>query len=222
MEQKTYDKQTAKFIATICENTPKLTSEVMQAWIQSSLALQRALTTSLDVELVNGDPPLIQVWKELTIGGKTALDLLAELDDKDMFRGDGRALVQEVHDEYTSKGPLPQETFKFVRISVKELGFAKPTTFRRILDRATALGLELCPPMAAPHLRLDYDTQPEDEELIVACIPVKNRGESNRQDMFCLCYDSDNMSLDQALLHDEHLGTRAWKPNVEFVFVLKQ
>ena len=43
MEQKTYDRQTAKFLAVIGENMPVLTSDVMQSWIENPGAVQTAL-----------------------------------------------------------------------------------------------------------------------------------------------------------------------------------
>lgn len=220
MEQNTYDKQTAKFIAVVCENTPPLASEMMQAWIQNPIALQRALKSALDVDLVGGEVPRAQVWKELPIGGRSTLDLLQMLDDDDFVGTGCKALLEEVHDQY-EQGPAPRQKVKLVRISVKELGFIKPVTFRKILERAEELGLALCPPIVAPHLRLEYDNQPENEELYVACTPIKNSEENDKKDMFCLCYDSDRMTLDRALLDEEYLGTRSWKLKEELVFVLK-
>jgi len=38
-----YNKQTAKFIAEIAENMPKISADVMQGWIENQKALKRAL-----------------------------------------------------------------------------------------------------------------------------------------------------------------------------------
>lgn len=41
--QKTFDKQTAQFIAVIAQNLPTMSGDVMQGWIQNPLAVQRTL-----------------------------------------------------------------------------------------------------------------------------------------------------------------------------------
>jgi hypothetical protein len=43
MEQKTYDRQTAKFISVVSENLPEMSSVVMQGWIQNPKSLQKVL-----------------------------------------------------------------------------------------------------------------------------------------------------------------------------------
>ncbi len=43
MLQKTYDSQTAKFIAVVVENMPRMSADVMQRWIENPLALKKVL-----------------------------------------------------------------------------------------------------------------------------------------------------------------------------------
>lgn len=43
MIQKTYDPQTAKFIAVVVENMPRMSADVMQRWIENPLALKKVL-----------------------------------------------------------------------------------------------------------------------------------------------------------------------------------
>lgn len=43
MTAKTYDKQTAKFLAVVGENMPELSGDVMQGWIQNPKAVQKVL-----------------------------------------------------------------------------------------------------------------------------------------------------------------------------------
>ncbi len=47
MSQKTYDRQTAKFLAIVGENMPELSGDVMQGWIENPKSLQKALKDSL-------------------------------------------------------------------------------------------------------------------------------------------------------------------------------
>lgn len=46
-EPKTLDKHTAKFIAVLAENLPRIDVDVMEGWIKNPKALQRALSESL-------------------------------------------------------------------------------------------------------------------------------------------------------------------------------
>jgi len=44
---KTYDQQTAKFIAVLVQNLPNLSGEAMQNWIENPLGLRRVLVAVL-------------------------------------------------------------------------------------------------------------------------------------------------------------------------------
>ena len=45
--QNTYDRQTATFIATLCQNIPDMSGDVMQGWIENSKGLQKVLRETL-------------------------------------------------------------------------------------------------------------------------------------------------------------------------------
>jgi hypothetical protein len=47
MEQKTFHKQSGKFLSVIAENMPEIPAEIMQGWIQNPKALQKVLKESL-------------------------------------------------------------------------------------------------------------------------------------------------------------------------------
>jgi len=40
---KVYDRQTAKFISVVIENMPRISSDLMQGWIENSKAVQKVL-----------------------------------------------------------------------------------------------------------------------------------------------------------------------------------
>lgn len=63
METKTYDRQTAKFIAVLIESMPKIPSNVMQGWIQNPKGFQRVLAEALL------PPQKFEVWRTVRIGG---------------------------------------------------------------------------------------------------------------------------------------------------------
>lgn len=68
-------------------------------------------------------------------------------------------------------------TVDLVVVSPHDLGVDGRAEYPEIVDRAERLlGLELCPPEAAPQLRLQYPGhQPEDEYLTVAHEPIRGR-----------------------------------------------
>jgi hypothetical protein len=77
---------------------------------------------------------------------------------------------------------LGRPAFQYVRerteveltlVSVAELGVETESPLSEVYQRATQLGLALCPPEVGPQLRLDYRDQPVGESLLVAMEPVK-------------------------------------------------
>lgn len=46
MSAKTFDRQTAKFLAVVAENMPELSGDVMQGWIQNPKAMQKVLSNA--------------------------------------------------------------------------------------------------------------------------------------------------------------------------------
>ena len=82
-----------------------------------------------------------------------------------------------------------KERMSLARITVANLGFPEGATTREIIGSendvdvlghsapftagcGSRLGLELCPSMAAPNLRLEYTDQPANERLFVAMKPI--------------------------------------------------
>ncbi len=162
MSQKTYDGQTAKFIATVIQNLPPdLPTAVMQEWIQNPKGLQKVLRSVLGTPL-----PELAVWKTLTIGGKPRDTLIEEFEKKSFKIGD-RAKDMMKQDGFATL-PEPKE-IDLVLLTVAELGFDRGGTTKQIWYRATKeLGLELCPAEVGPHLRLAYGDQPKDEWIWIA------------------------------------------------------
>jgi len=66
MTAKTYDRQTAKFLAVVGENMPELSGDVMQRWIQDPRAVQKVLSNAFC-------PPeaattRFKIWKTIKLG----------------------------------------------------------------------------------------------------------------------------------------------------------
>jgi len=73
MEAKTYDRQTAKFLAVIGENMPELSGDVMQGWIENPKSVQKVLKEAFCPPEVISE---FKVWKTIKLGTglKTADD----------------------------------------------------------------------------------------------------------------------------------------------------
>ncbi len=64
-----------------------------------------------------------------------------------------------------------------VVVTPADLGLKKEPRFKQICDKATALGLQICPREVGPALRLAYPDQPLKEWLWIAMEPVDSPGD---------------------------------------------
>ena len=117
--QKTYDSQTAKFIATVCQNMPELSGDIMQGWIENPKGLKKFLKGLYPSETVGKLATqteflrLISEGKELMLGACDGTDIIPG--SNDMFEaGIDLDFVRYGADE---KGSATGET----KISVYEL-----------------------------------------------------------------------------------------------------
>jgi hypothetical protein len=125
-------------------------------------------------------------------------------------------------------GGLPVKV-NIVRLRVTDLGFPEGARTREIIGtehdtdqqghsapftagRGSQLGLKLCPPEAAPSLRLEYTDQPPDERLYVAMKPITSSDGEPR--IFVLEHSAQGVSLDavRARPDDE------WRSTDTFIF----
>lgn len=165
---KTYDRQTAKFIAVVAENMPELSGDVMQGWIQNPKAVQKLLAGFAPSETTVAAPREFATWKTVKIGThKNVKDLSKALTSNNFRIGDWAA-------DILKRTPLAEtETeIELVLVSVADLGFKKATRRDAIYDRAKELGLGLVPAEVGPQLRLDYSDQPMDEWLLMGMEPI--------------------------------------------------
>ena len=115
--------------------------------------------------------PDFPVWKRITLGTHKGVSAVRDALDAHNIR------IGESADEI-----LGRPAFRFSKIRTPldlvvvtaiDLGFAPGSrSLAEIYRRAAQLGLELCPPEAAPQLRLEYLNQPIGEFLHVAMAPV--------------------------------------------------
>lgn len=110
--------------------------------------------------------------ENITIGGKTAKELIGELKNKKInISSYAESMLNS--DKFTVSKNL--ENLTLVRLKVKDLGFTREPTTEQIYEKAKFLGLDLCPPEVGPHLRLQYEDQPLGEWFYIAMKQIAGR-----------------------------------------------
>mgnify|MGYP001586309483 CR=1 FL=1 len=118
---------------------------------------------------------------ELIVGGKTLKELEEALDNgwfhispamETVFTGRTafeKGVISKYNPEIFSRVDHP-EKMNFVRITPRQLGYIEGNTlsFKGVIGRALALGLDICPVDAALHYRRQYINQPNRECLYMA------------------------------------------------------
>ncbi len=165
---KTYDRQTAKFLARVCENMPEMSGDIMERWIDNPKAIQEALHNAFCPPETAIVPREFKTWKKVTLGThKSAEDISKALTDGGFRIGNYAAQILKK----TAIAETETE-IELVLVTVAELGFNKATRRDAIYDRAKELGLDLVPAEAGPQLRRQYTDQPMDEWMVMAMEPV--------------------------------------------------
>lgn len=132
--------------------------------------------------------------EDITVGGKSATQLISELEAAGInVTGAARGVLgnksEFIPATYTADVTL-------VYLSVEDLGFESAAVINDILERAQQLGLELCPPDTGPHWRLQYRAQPHREEVIVGMKTIAD--DKGHQSMFRLAHGSGGLWLNTA------------------------
>jgi hypothetical protein len=103
-------------------------------------------------------PDCPTVVRTIRVGGLSKSELLAELLRNSIQLNEyGRNLF--AHNEFTTSAVVSQ--LATVELAVAHLGLLRGATTERIHERASELGLTLCPLELGPHLRLQFLDQPE-------------------------------------------------------------
>ena len=169
MAAKTYDRQTAKFLAVVGENMPELSGDVMQEWIQNPKAVQKILSNAFCPP--EAAIPKFKTWKTIKLGTglKTADDFRKTLKDNGFNISDS---ASDILRKPAFTAAVEETEIDLVKVTVGELGFKKGARRDQIYERAKELGLELCPLEVGPQLRLQYQDQPNGEWILVAMEPI--------------------------------------------------
>ena len=162
--------QVLKFGATVLQNLPEMSEDVMQGWIENPLALQRVLRSVL---IPPRDGVELKAWKiiKLGTGPKTADDFRKAIKDCGMKISDWANSILGRPEFRVAAGETEVD---LVKVTVAELGFKEGATREQIYARAKELGLEICPPEVGPQLRLQYKGQPMNEWLLIGMESVRD------------------------------------------------
>ena len=205
-----FQKQTAEFIATVAQNLPEMSSDIMQGWIENPKALQKLLGELNPPP--NGSACNFKVWKTIRLGtGQTNADGFRNyIKDSGMRISDwANDILGKPEFVVTEK----ETEVDLVVVSVAELGFKKGATLEKIYARAKELGLEFCSPDVGPQLRLQYKNQPLNEWLRIGMNPIRDSGGCLR--VFSVGHDDDGLWLNSFYGFPDDV----WRADARWVFV---
>jgi len=212
MTAKTYDRQTATFLAVVAQNMPEISGDVMQRWIENPRALQNALRTALCPPEAAAAPREFKTWKTIKLGTQKSVKDLSKALTSNSFR------ISDWAADILKKTTLaPAETeIELVLVTVADLGFTKATRRDAIYDRAKELGLDLVPAEVGPQLRLQYLDQSMDDWMVMAMEPIA--GSDGNLDVFDVARSEDGQWLgaDYGDPDDE------WNPGGRWVFARRK
>lgn len=198
--------QITKFVATVVQNLPEMSTAVMQRWIENPVALGETLKEVLL-------RPWFKAWKTVTLG----TDLKTAEDFRKAINVCGMRISDWVSDILGK--PAFTVADKKIEIDLVVLTTAQLTgktktssTTREVFVGAQRLGLEKCPAEVGPRLRLQYKDQPRDEWLTIGMEPIA--GSDLRLRVFIVEHSPDGRCLN-ALYCDPW---DIWSPDDRWVF----
>lgn len=159
----------------------------------------------------------LQAWKHITLGtgSKNAQDFRLKI--LYLKNGSIRKGAYEIIDNSQFTVSKESKVISLVKISVKELGLNKETSYKLIKEKALSLGLSLCPQEVGPQLRIQHSEQRKKEYLFIGMKEV--RWESLKL-IFSVEHDSlsGNDPFSLALCTRE--ADRSFYPENTFIFAL--
>jgi hypothetical protein len=116
----------------------------------------------------------LETFKEISIGGITKDQLIKQLIEAGIQFNEYAKILFE-HQRFS---PINEpEKVQLVKLTLSDLGMDNPCSFQEVVNRASTLGLRICPLYCAAFLRLQYLDQPEGPYLTV--VSAKPEGDEN-------------------------------------------
>ena len=107
----------------------------------------------------------LEIFKTISIGGITKNQLIEQLVEAGIQFNEYAKILFE-HRRFS---PINKpEKVQLVKVALSVLGMDNPCSFQEVVNRASTLGLRICPLYCAAFLRLEYLDQPEGPYLTVA------------------------------------------------------
>jgi hypothetical protein len=105
--------------------------------------------------------PIWPVWKKITVGNfNDTKEISVALGKKEVDFESSELILNEI--------PISTEikTLDLALVSLKDIGVTNLDKWNSVFDQAEKLGLLACPPEIGPQLRLQYEQQPGEIDLI--------------------------------------------------------
>lgn len=149
------------------------------------------------------------IVRTVEAGGLTKAELLQQFQRHSISMNEyGKRLFEDAG--WTpSVSPYSLET---VELTVRQLGFPDGTTWPELFERASQLGLSVCPVETGPFLRLQYRDQPQGFWITIAS--QKLSADPDFPNGFYLRRLEDGLWLRGYVASDDHV----WDPDDHFVF----
>lgn len=152
----------------------------------------------------------LDVFKEISIGGLTREQLIQRLIEAGIqFNEYADALFK--HSAFSPGDTV--EKVKLVKAKLHDIGLVNPCSFEDIVNRASNLGLKLCPLYLGAFLRLEYLEQPDGPYLTIASI--KPEGDENYPNGFYIRNHGNSLWLRGYRAY----GRCEWPSENEFIFL---
>lgn len=151
-----------------------------------------------------------QIWRTTTLGSYKGVDSYRDALDAAKIK------IGNAADEILGRPAFPYVRGKthveLTVVSAAELGVESESALAEVYNRASQLGLVLCPAEVGPQLRLDYRDQPLGESILIAMEPVSTY--SGEPTILSLV----NFGSGLALLASDGRSEFMVSPYVRFVF----
>ncbi len=194
-------------------HSPNEVNERTRAYVGELQPGVFSLIQRLNIEYIYTSFPEGKIRRDnVEIGGKSGRELIKELERHGIIILDYARDMLQSKDFAVQKNP---EEITLIRLRVKDLGLEYPTT-DQLYDRAKELGLELCPPDAAPNYRLKYKNQPLNEWFRFGMTQIADR--DGGPNVFGLGHDGGGLWLSS----DWAGPDSKWNPGDEFMFCLRK
>lgn len=113
----------------------------------------------------------LEIFREISIGGITKEQLLQKL----IGAGIQFNKYADVLFDHPKFSPSEKnEKVKLVKVKLSDFNLSNPSSYQEMVNRASALGLRLCPLYLAAFLRLEYLEQSDGPYLTIASAKPEN------------------------------------------------